>query len=88
MTTEAPKKSIHQLKVEHDKARPLVGKSFVHKTSGESYQLLFTAFEKHSQELTAVYVLSSMPWLKFTRPYDEFMERFELGHGRGGAHEN
>lgn len=77
------RKSIHQLKVEHDQDRELYGKPFVHRGSGEGYQLLFCAFDEGTNQKMAVYCLSAMPWLKFTRPFTEFVERFTQGH----AHE-
>lgn len=73
------RKSIHQLKKEHDEDRKLYGKPFVHRGSGEDYQLLFCAFSESTNEKIAVYCLSAMPWLKFTRPFTEFTERFREG---------
>lgn len=73
------RKSIHQLKVEHDEDRELYGKPFVHRGSGEEYQLLFCAFDEASNQKIAVYVLCALPWLKFTRPFTEFKERFTEG---------
>ena len=73
------RKSIHQLKVEHDEDRHLYGRSFMHNASGEDYQLLFCAFDEATNEKQAVYVLSAIPWMKFTRPFAEFKERFTEG---------
>jgi hypothetical protein len=73
------RKSIHQLKVEHDEDRRLYGRSFVHNATGEDYHLLFCAFDEATNEKLAVYGLSAMPWMKFTRPFAEFKERFTEG---------
>jgi hypothetical protein len=72
--------SIAMLKEQHDRYRHLSNKSFIHTKSGESYQLLFTAFDEQTNHVNAIYVLSAMPWLKFVRPIEEFLEKF---HERG-----
>ena len=74
------RKSIDQLKREHDEDRALYGKPFFHEKSGQEYQLLFCSFDEATNEKQAVYVLCSMPWLKFTRPFDDFKSKFEEGH--------
>lgn len=71
------RKSLPTLKAEVDEYRELVGKTFCHTKSGENYQLLFLAFEESTNDLVAIYVMSAMPWLKFTRPVDQFIEKFE-----------
>ena len=73
------RKSIAELKAEYDEDRHLYGKPFYHNKSREDYQLLFPAWDEQSNEKQAVYVLSSMPWLKFTRPFDEFKLKFTQG---------
>ena len=74
--SEQQRKSIALLKEEHDKYRRLAMKPFVHTKSGETYQVLFTAFDEQTNELRVIYVLSAMPWLKFVRPVEEFLAKF------------
>jgi len=71
------RKSLPTLKAEVDEYKKMAGKTFIHTKSGEAYQLLFFAFEEGSNDLVAVYVLCAMPWLKFTRPVAQFIEKFE-----------
>jgi hypothetical protein len=75
------RKSLQKLKEEHDEDRKNYGKIFRHIKSGDTYQLLFPAFDEATNEKLAIYVLVAMPWLKFTRPMTEFLEKFEPGHG-------
>lgn len=78
----APKrKPLEQLLAELAEIRPHVGRPFVHAKSGQTFQLLFGAFDEHSNEFLAVYCLLAHPALKFTRPMSEFLEKFEPGHG-------
>lgn len=75
------RKSIERLLAEHNEHRRLVGKNFVHRISGDSYQLLALAHTESGNELVAVYCLNAMSRLKFTRPIAEFLDRFEEGLG-------
>lgn len=75
------RKSIERLLAEHNEHRRLVGKNFVHRGSGDSYQLLALAHTESGNELVAVYCLNAMSRLKFTRPMTEFLDRFEEGLG-------
>lgn len=74
------KKPLEQLMMEHNEHRKLVNKNFIHKSTGQSYQLIFTAHNTETQELMAVYCLNAMTQLKFTRSMTEFLEKFEEGH--------
>ena len=77
------RKTIDQLKTEHDEDRKMYGRVFHHKRSKENYQLIFCAFSECGNIKQAVYVLCSMPWLKFVRPFDEFKDSFEEGPYQG-----
>lgn len=82
-TAEAPKirKPLDQLISELESVREACGKTYLHRKSGQSFQLLFAAFDERTNELLAVYCLIAYPRLKFTRPMAEFHEKFEAGHG-------
>ncbi|MEV5033661.1 hypothetical protein MRBLMC3_002898 [Sphingobium sp. LMC3-1-1.1] len=75
------RKSMERLLAEHEEHRKLVGKNFVHRGSGDSYQLLALAHTESGNELVAVYCLNALSRLKFTRPIAEFLDRFEEGLG-------
>lgn len=76
------RKSIAALKAEYDQYRPLHGKPFMHTKSGEDYQFLFTSFNEETNQIEVVYCLSAMTWLKFTRPVEEFLEKFTEGRSQ------
>lgn len=78
--TEQVRKPIEQLQSEQQKARPFWNKNFIHKKSGGSYQLITTAHDEETQVLMAVYALNANTQMKFVRPFDVFMEKFEEGH--------
>lgn len=81
--SENPKqvrKTITQLKAEFDKFRAHLGKPFVHTKSGEHYQVLHITWSEEGNIPHFTYCYSSMTWLKFSRPCDEFLEKF---HERG-----
>lgn len=69
-------KSIHALKGEHDDQRELYGKAFYERETGEAVQLLFCAFSHGNEVKMAVYVQSSMPWLKHTMEFESFLALF------------
>lgn len=75
------RKSIEQLLADYREHQRLVGKNFVHRSSGDSYQLLALAHTESGNELVAVYCLNALSRLKFTRPMAEFLDRFEEGLG-------
>ena len=53
------RKSMERLLAEHEEHRKLVGKNFVHRGSGDSYQLLALAHTESGNELVAVYCLNA-----------------------------
>jgi hypothetical protein len=77
------RKSLQQMKAEHDQDRQLIGKTFHHYKTGDDYQLLFATWDEETNEKQAVYVLCAMPWLKFNRPFEDFKARFIEGTGLG-----
>lgn len=74
------RKSATILKAEHDEYRKYCGKVYVHKTNGEKYHLLFSAFNAKTNEIEAVFGLVAMPWMKFTQPFDAWLEEVEESH--------
>lgn len=75
------RKSIEQLLADYRVHQHMVGKNFVHRSSGDSYQLLALAHTESGNELVAVYCLNALSRLKFTRPIAEFLDKFEPGLG-------
>ncbi|UZW55534.1 hypothetical protein NUH86_01645 [Sphingobium sp. JS3065] len=75
------RKSMEQLLADYREHQRLVGKNFIHRGSGASYQLLALAHTESGNDLVAVYCLNAMSRLKFTRPIAEFLDRFEEGLG-------
>lgn len=75
------RKSMEQLLADYRAHQHMVGKNFVHVSSGDSYQLLALAHTESGNELVAVYCLNALSRLKFTRPIAEFLDRFEEGLG-------
>jgi len=73
------RKSIAALKAEYDEDRELYGQPHVHNKTGEDYQLLYPTWDEETNEKQAVYVLSAMSWLKFTRNFEEFKTKFTPG---------
>lgn len=73
------RKTLGQLKAEYDKYRPLFGKTFKHRGNGDSYIFLYVGFDESTNETKAVYASAAMTWLKFDRPIEKFLERFEQG---------
>lgn len=77
---KAPKKRLEQLMAEHQPYMGLSNKNYVHKESGDSYQLIFTFHDVHTQILHGLFVANWNTKLKFGRPMTEFIEKFEEGH--------
>ena len=74
------RKTFPQLKTEMDSWRRMYNRTFVHNNTKDQYQLLFVAFDEHTNECQAVYCVCAAPWLKFVRPISEFAEKFtDLG---------
>lgn len=74
------RKTLGQLKAEYDKYRPLFGKAFKHIVNGDKYILLYVSFDEANNETKAVYASAAMTWLKFDRPIELFLNRFEQEH--------
>lgn len=77
METKEARKSIARLMQERNEYRKLLHKIFVHRKSGEHYQLINLAFLEADNTLCAVYCLCAMSRLTFVRRIDEFVDRFD-----------
>lgn len=76
------RKTITQLRADYDKYRANLHKPFTHTKSGEHYQVLAILWDEESNEPQFMYCYSSMTWMKFSRPCEEFLQKF---HERGAV---
>ena len=77
---EQVRKTITELRADYNKYRKNLHKAFIHTKSGEEYQVLAITWSEQTNEPLYMYCYSSMTWLKFSRPCEEFLQKF---HERG-----